>query len=137
MLVAHLLSLGFVLGVMTLADKEAFSWIRGRKETLEPSTLRQYHLLVWLGLGALVFSGAYLLYPRWGELLSQPLFVIKLLFVAILFVNGFLIGRLQGHATARSWASLPLREKIELLASGAISLISWAAAAALGLYLFY
>ena len=136
MLVAHLLSFGFVIGVTALADKEALAWMRGQRQTLEPSALQNYHRFVWAGLAALIATGLYLLYPMWQYLLSQPLFIIKMLFVGVLIVNGLLIGRLQNIAANRSYASLRRGEKIQLLASGAISFVSWIAAAAIALYLF-
>ncbi len=136
MLVFHILSFGFVVGVTALADKEAFAWLRGKKQMLEPEALHSYHLLVWAGLLALIGSGLFLFYPMWEYLLGQPLFIIKLLFVAVLVVNGILIGRLQHVATIRPAAELPFKEKLPLFASGAVSFISWSFAAAIAFYLF-
>jgi hypothetical protein len=136
MLITHLLSFGFIIGITALADKEAFAWMRGHKQTLDPAQLRSFHRFVWLGLLALIISGTYLFLPRWDYLLAQPLFIIKLLLVGVLLVNGILIGRLQHLATSRSFASLRPMQKFQLLTSGAISLFCWAAAALIALYLF-
>ena len=137
MLFIHIFATGFALAVIVMSDKEAFDWMRGKKQMLDPLLLHRLHLLTWTALLALIVSGLILFYPQRTILLTNPLFIMKLLFVAILCVNGILIGRLMGIAQMRPFVSLTSREKMQLLVSGAASFISWAGAFVLGMILFY
>ena len=132
----HLAVMFFSLGVIFFADKEAFAWISGRKEVLERKRMRLLHLLMWAGLTALIATGLLLFLPMAIYLLSEPLFVIKLLFVAILVINAILVGRLMHVALTRPYSSLAWQEKLPLLTSGAISTFSWACAILIAFYLF-
>jgi hypothetical protein len=136
LLIAHILAIGFVLGVITLADKDALDWVRGKTPLMDRKRLHQYHNMIWSGLVALTLTGIFLLLPNWEYLLSEPLFLMKMLFVVILIVNGVLIGRLQVISSQRMFASLSWAETIPLMLSGAISFGSWAAAFALAIIIF-
>lgn len=136
MLPLHILSFGFVIGVSAIADKDALSWMLGSRETLEEGRLRQYHRMIWVGLGALLITGALLLFPARLYLLGDILFDIKLLFVVILMVNALLIGRLAEHAVTVPFREVSARDKRALFASGAISLLSWGAAAGIAFLMF-
>lgn len=136
MLVLHILSFGFVLGVTAIADKDAFAWLRGTKETLEKKTLLLYHTLIWIGLVSLIASGTYLFWPMRLFLLADLLFDIKMLFVGILVVNAILIGRLMNLALTKPFKALTAHEKMSLLTSGAISAFSWFCAAGIALLIF-
>ncbi len=136
MLVLHILSFGFVLGVTAIADKDAFQWIRGKVETLEATRMHQYHMLIWIGLITLIVSGIVLFYPMRLFLLQDLLFDVKLLFVGILVVNGILIGRLMHVALIKSFAELTGDESRALFVSGAISVMSWMCAAGIALLIF-
>ena len=132
----HIISFGFVLGVTVIADKEAFAWMRGIRATLDSKQLAFYHRLVWVGLASLIVTGTLLVYPSRLYVLSDVLFLIKLLFVGVLIVNAVLIGRLQDHAVTMPNKDVPASEKRALFLSGAISVISWLSAAGIALLLF-
>lgn len=136
MTLIHILGMGFVFAVIIFADKEAFAWMRGKKEILDAQHLRLIHQLTWLGLSILVISGIFLFYPRREYLAAEPLFIIKMLFVGILLTNGVLVGRLMHIATQKPFAMLTHAEKVQLFASGAASFISWVGAFVLGIILF-
>lgn len=136
MKIFHIIFVLFSVGVIFFADKEGFAWIRGKKETLDPKRLHVLHVLMWTGLLLLIASGLTLFLPQAQFLLREPFFIMKMLFVVVLIVNAFLIGRLMHVATVRSFRSLALKEKIQLFASGAISTMSWAGAILIALYLF-
>ena len=136
MLVLHILSFGFVLGVTAIADKEALMWLRGKKYTLEKKSLTTYHVLIWLGLITLIASGFYLFYPMRLFLLADLLFDVKLLFVGILVVNAIIIGRLMNLALTKPFQALTGSEKRALFLSGTISVFSWLAAAAIAILIF-
>jgi hypothetical protein len=136
MLALHVLTVVFSLCVVFLADKEALFWILGRKTVLSVKTVAVYHWLTWAGLATLVLSGAYLALPQLSYLLSQPLFIMKLLFVAVLLLNAVLIGRFSHIATERAFSALTWHEMMPLLTSGAISFFGWTGAVILALALF-
>jgi hypothetical protein len=136
MLVLHILSLGFVLGITAVADKDAFAWLLGKKLVLERKRLYTYHTLIWFGLIALIASGTYLFWPMRNFLLSDLLFDIKLLFVGILVINALLIGRLMNLALTKPFATVSRSDRRALLLSGAISTFSWLCAAAVAMWIF-
>ncbi len=137
MVLIHTFAVGFVIALIALADKEALAWVRGKKQVLDKSLLHNIHMLTWVALLTLTLTGLILFYPRWDYLLTQPLFLIKLLFVAVLFVNAILIGRLIEASTHRQFIELNVREKLQLVLSGGISFVAWLGALVLGLILFY
>ncbi len=136
MLPLHILSFGFVLGVTAIADKDALYWVRGKKVTLDPRTVHAYHVLIWTGLVALVVTGSILFYPMRAHLLGNLLFDIKLIFVAMLMLNAFLIRRVMDLALEHPFAALDNADKRALFASGVISVFSWTCAAAIAFYMF-
>lgn len=136
MLTLHILAALFSFGIVWKADKQALSWIRGTQPVLSVQRMRRYHILTWSGLLALVSSGAALSYPMLRYLLAEPVFIMKLLFVAVLLVNAVLIGRLIAIATTKTFASLSWNERLPLLVSGAVSSVSWLGALVLALILF-
>ncbi len=127
----HVVFLCFSIGVIFLADKDALSWMRGKQETIDSKKIHRLHLLTWTGLIGLISSGVFLFLPR-TYLLSDPIFILKLLFVGILVVNAVLIGRLMHIATTHSFSKLTRGEKMELFISGAISTVSWGCIILLG-----
>ena len=132
----HVASLLFSVCVMLFADKQVLSWMRGKSETLNAKTVHLTHMLMWVGLGGLMVTGVIMLIPQWEYLKHEPLFLMKMLFVAVLVTNGVLLGRLAPIATERSFASLSLKDKIPLFVSGGISLTAWIGAFVLAKMLF-
>lgn len=136
MLAVHILSFGFVLGVTAVADKEVFGWVSGKREKLERKSIMLYHTLIWAGLLSLIATGLYMFWPMRLYLLGTILFDIKLIFVAILLVNAFLLGRLMPAAFTGPFRELSAHTKKALLMSGAVSAFSWFCAAALAFLIF-
>jgi len=136
MLTLHILSLIFSVCVVGFADKYALSWVTGKRPLLRERTLVTYHVLTWLGLLSLIVTGIFLALPMLGYLLSQPLFIMKVLFVGVLLVNAILIGRLSEIARTRTYASLSWGERMPLFTSGAVSVVSWSGALILALIVF-
>ena len=133
----HLIILVITLIGVVRADHEGFAWIRGKKPILDFQKLRMYHYWVGTGLFGMIVTGLILLWPMRDYLLtSSPLFILKMIFVALLVVNAFTIWELLKVATVRTFASLSLKEKIPLFTSGLISTGCWMGAVVLGLYLF-
>jgi hypothetical protein len=132
----HILSL-CVAGVgILVADKSAFAWLRGKKQTISTQVIFISHWVVTGGLAGLILSGLVLFWPRRDYLVMEPFFWTKMAFVAALVINSFVIEYLMHHAAARSFASLSKRERIPFYISGAVSTISWIGAALIGLLFF-
>lgn len=136
MVTFHVLALGFVLGVSTLADKEALAWFLGKKETLDKERMQQFHSFMWLGLFAMLATGLYMMWPARESLLSDPLFLTKMFFVALLVINAVLIGKFMHVAFEKSYASLTSAEKLPLILSGGASTLGWIGAASIALWMF-
>jgi hypothetical protein len=133
----HVGALGVAALGMAYADHEALAWLRGKKDTLFHGHLLQAHHLVAYALSAIIVSGLLLFWPMRDYLLAQPLFLLKIGFVAALVANSFAIERLMHMPTRHSFRSLTRRQKFPLMLSGAVSLGSWVAAGTLALVLFY
>lgn len=123
------------VGVILFADKEAISWVLGKKEVLKENRIKTLHTLMWFGLLGMVTTGVFLFWPLKPYLLTQPVFFIKMFFVLVLVINGFFIGKLMGIATQRRYKDLGRKEKIPLFISGAISTVAWVGAIIGGLSL--
>jgi hypothetical protein len=132
----HLGSLAFAALGILLADHAAFLWMRGRDRVSHRNSLLRLHWMVTAGLTGLVLTGLYLFWPLRGYLLGQPLFWLKMTFVAALIINSFFIERFLHIAMTRSFASLTKHEKTPLFISGAVSTLSWLGAASCAILLF-
>lgn len=132
----HVALVFVAFGVIFFADHEVFGWVRGTKPTLSPSRMRYIHHATWATLLSLIATGTLLLLPQASDLLSQPLFIMKLLFVAILIVNAILIGRLVPLTLTRTFASLTWEERLPLFTSGAVSVFSWVSIVIIALAVF-
>lgn len=129
----HVTVLITTLGAVLFADHEAFDYLRGKKQTLSHRRLNITHWLVWAGLAGMIITGIFLFLPRQTYLLSNPAFYFKMVFVGFLVVNATIIGELMPIATKHPFSQLSRRERNTLVASGAISFLSWTAAVIFGL----
>jgi small-conductance mechanosensitive channel len=73
----------------------------------------------------MVLTGFMIFWPMREFLLSRTQFYVKMAFVLTLFINSFVIGKLQVIATKRTFASLTPQEKVPLFLSGAVSTTCW------------
>jgi len=132
----HIFAMLFSVGIIFLADKEAFAWVLGKKPLLPDKRVHLYHYLMWAGLLSLIVSGFFMFLPNAEYLLTEPLFIIKMLFVATLVCNAILIGRLTEIALTRTFASLSWGELMPLFVVGAVSAFSWASTILIAFYFF-
>ena len=132
----HLASLAIAAIGIVWADHQAWGWIRGTHDTILHSKLLATHWVVGSGLTGLIASGLYLFWPARDFLLGQPLFLLKMAFVAALVVNSFVIEHLMHAAVRGPWRALSTRERLPLVVSGAVSTISWFGAGIVALVLF-
>ena len=127
----HLLSLAFVAVVIVIADHDGYLYMRGKKAVLNAVKVKRLHQLAWVGLGAMIVTGVMLVRQN-PIVLEEGAFVVKMLMVLALLVNGFVIGRLSVLSTTTPFASLTRGQKLSLLASGAVSVSCWIGAAMIG-----
>lgn len=129
------MSLAYAAWNIFQADHMGFDWMKGKKETLDPSLVSKYHKNTWIGIGLMIMTGLALLWAERSFLIIGVPFYVKMGFVAAIVINGFAIGNIKDTATTKSYASLSKREKLPLLISGAVSTISWIGAAIMALFL--
>ncbi len=127
----HPLSLAFVAVVIILADSDGVAYLRGKKETLKAGKVRLLHNLAWVGLGLMAVTGIGLIAEH-PDVVTESAFMVKMLMVLALFVNGFVIGQLAKLSTATPFRLLSPRQKMMILASGAVSISCWIGAAMIG-----
>lgn len=131
----HLLTL-LVTGVCVLvADKDALSWVQGKKRTLSLRKLSTLHIVVSGGLVLMILSGALLAYPMLDYLITQPSFWVKMSFVLLLSINAFFIGTLMQKASEGPFADIPRHQKHLMLLSGVASGVGWLGAFVAALFM--
>jgi len=130
----HLLALALVAVVIVIADHDGFSYFRGSKTTLNSNKIKRLHQLTWVGLIAMIVTGIGLVAED-PDVISEDGFPVKMLMVLALVVNGFLIGGLSHIATTTPYSQLSPRQKMTLLASGAVSASCWIGATVIGFFL--
>lgn len=132
----HIGSLFLAAAGILFADHSAFNWIRGKTGAIGRAALFITHWVVTIALLSLVYTGLFLFWPQREYLLHQPLFLLKMVFVAALLINAIAIERLMHVAEAQPFASLTTGKKVRLFLSGAVSTLSWIGAGLIGLALF-
>lgn len=121
----HVTAVFITLAVVIAADVHGLLWILGKKQTLPLKRMEFFHRAAWLGLIVIITAG-FLMFISYSEyLLSLPAFKFKMLFVAMLLVNAFVIGKHLMIATKEPFASLSSKEKMTLIISGAVSTCGW------------
>lgn len=127
-----IIHIGFlcVAGIGILfADHAAFSWLRGKRDAIGKRELFVAHWIVTIGLAGLILTGTILFWPMRAYLITQPFFWTKMGFVFTLLINSFAIEYLMHEASHAAFASLSRRKRMALIASGALSTISWVSTA--------
>src|SRR5260221_2532276 len=137
LLTLHLVGLALGLGGAALADFTFFRLI-GMGDRITPadvSWMRSFSMVVWLGLGILFTSGIGLFSFNPEQYINMSGFVAKLVFVAILTVNGiFLNFYVNARVTTFNFSSTynlhnaAWRARKLSFAFGAIGATTWYAA---------
>jgi len=125
MVIVHVSILALTALVILFADHEAFQYMTGKKQTLDPKKTKLLHNLVWVGLLGMIGTGLWMTWPNTLFLFTVPGFQIKAAFIAALFVNAFFIGSLMKLAFEKPFASLSQAEKTKLMLSGFVSTAGW------------
>lgn len=124
----HVTAVFLTLGVVITADSHGLLWMLGKLQTLPRKRMEALHVLAWIGLITIMLAGATMFSTYSEYLLTLPAFQLKMLFVVFLVLNAVVIGKHLKIATVRSFASLPRKERIVLLLSGAVSTTGWVGA---------
>jgi len=130
----HLIALCTTAIFIIIADHDGLEYIRGKKETLSLIRVKRLHYTVMAGLSIMIVTGAWMAMDIWEPLIEYPPFLIKMLMVAALVANSFVIGNLMHIATQKPFRDLSKAERTKLLVTGAISGICWLGAATIGLF---
>lgn len=131
----HVPILLLTIATVVWADSLAALWVIGKRARVSGTLIRVLHRVITIGLLGMITTGAVLSYDRLGYLFEEPLFFVKLVFVGVLALNGFLLGRHAEVATKYSFAELSARERMPLYVSAAVSLICWGGAIVCGILL--
>jgi len=137
--IAHLVGIAIGAGGAFVADLMFLKSVKDEKiSKTEFGFLQLGSRLVWLGLLILILSGIGLFLLKPEELMHSSKFLAKMTIVGIILTNGFFfyrihLPRFQRHTGEHFPSSDEFVRSIPfILTSGAISLVSWLAAIALG-----
>lgn len=131
-------NVGFILGVgaATVTDVFFFRFLKDHTiSDKEKETMDTLTNVIWVGLAILIVSGFALTVPESARLLASSKFLIKIVVVGVIIVNGVLLNMFVAPYLRRLSfeGTLPARRFRRLaFALGGISLISWYSAFLLG-----
>ena len=130
----HLITISITAIFILIADHNGLQYIRGEKQTLDLAQMKKLHYIVMFGLILKIITGGLMFKDQWGELMGESAFYIKMLMVAALVANSFVIGNLMHMATVKPFSTLSQSEKTKLLISGAVSGFCWLGAGIIGMF---
>lgn len=121
----HITAFFLTITAVAVADAHALLWVIGTLPQLPKSRMHTLHMVVSYGLLVLITTGCIMFWPVRDFLLYETAFQIKILFVAALTINGFVIGRHMHIATTVPFSDVAPKLKATLLVSGCVSTTSW------------
>jgi uncharacterized membrane protein len=131
-------NIGFILGVGSATITDIFFFRSLRDNTIsqeEKETMDTFSTIIWAGLGILIVSGIALYLPEQVRLAVSSKFLLKLVVVGVIIVNGILLNMIVSPYMRRLTFSkeVPARRFRRLaFALGGISFTSWYLAFFLG-----
>jgi uncharacterized membrane protein len=140
-LFVHLVGIALGVGGATITDVFFFKFLKDfRISHEENDVLRSLSQVIWFALGLLVVSGIGLYLPDASLLNQTPKFIVKVLAVAVIILNGAFLNLIVSPKLVRiSFGKRHRHQDGELrqarrlaFAMGAISIVSWYSALALG-----
>ncbi|WP_329395397.1 hypothetical protein [Streptomyces melanogenes] len=127
-LFVHLASLVLGFGAVLAVDYYGVLWLTGRKTLREVLDFTApLHVPVWIGLGGLLFSGAFL-HPDLGS----PLTCVKLGLVLVLALNGVQASALHRRLAAANGEPVRPALLIRSTVTAAVSQAAWWGAVTIG-----
>jgi|CXWL01.1.fsa_nt_gi uncharacterized membrane protein len=134
-LLVHIAFIIVTVGCVLFVDEYALEWMRGKRQVLDQALVEKLHVVVGIGLAGLIMTGGIMFLYRAEYLLHETVFLIKMCFVLALVINGFFIEILSRVTTGRSFEELTKKERVPLLLSGVVSVVSWLGVVTCGLLL--
>ncbi len=134
-LTLHLIGIIVTGCAVAYSDEQALLWMLGKKPALSKQRVDALHIVVSIGLACIIATGGLLFLRSPSYYLSDPVFLLKMLLVGALIVNGFFIDQLSVGATERPFQAHSARERLPLFISGFVSAVGWLGAALCGLLL--
>src|SRR3989338_1412986 len=140
-LILHLIAAAIGLGTATITDVFFFKFLKDFKiSELEASVLNALSQVIWFALALIILTGIGLYLPASERLLDSSKFLVKMIVVAIMVVNGAFLNLLISpklvhisFCESHEHQSGELRKLRKLaFALGAISITSWYSAFILG-----
>ncbi|MDA8611391.1 vitamin K epoxide reductase family protein [Candidatus Pacebacteria bacterium] len=139
-LIAHLLGFAFGLGGATITDLLFMRFLKDFKiSQAEDKILKLMSQIIWVGLFLAIISGIGLYLPNMEALNNNPKFLVKVIVVVIITINGALLNLLVSPKLTKipfKSGGMHIKGIIRLrklaFAFGSISFISWYTAAILG-----
>jgi uncharacterized membrane protein len=131
-------NVGFILGVGAATMSDIFFFRSLRDNTIsqeEKETMDTLSTVIWAGLGVLIVSGIAMYLPDQARLAVSAKFLLKLIVVAVIIINGILLNMIVAPNMRRLsfGGSVPERRFRRLaFALGGISFTSWYLAFLLG-----
>jgi hypothetical protein len=130
----HLSTLLVTVIAILYADHLGFEYLRGKRVTIPLVTSNRLHTIVWIGLITMIASGVLLTLREWEELLTEPVFYVKMGFVLVLVMNALAIGKMSHLSSVHPFKELSPEVQKTLLVSGALSVSGWIGAAVIGMF---
>lgn len=131
-------NLGFILGLggATITDISFFRFLKDHQiSENEKETMDMLSSVIWTGLAILVVSGIMLYLPEQGRLDASSKFLVKVVVVGVVIVNGFFMNLLVAPKLRQlSFERTPPATHFRRIAFalGGISIVSWYLAFLLG-----
>lgn len=150
-LALHLFSVTIGVGSAVISDILFFKFLKDFQISLfEAGIMKFMSQMMWLALGIIVITGLGLYLPHAEHLKESPAFIMKMIILAVIVLNGAFLNLLvsprlvkaslsnnppEGHLTySYEKSDLPVLGRLPF-ALGPISLISWISVFLLGLFL--
>lgn len=139
--ILHLFGAALGIGGATISDVLFFRFLKDfRISEWESEVLHALSQIIWFALAVLLLAGLALYLPEAGELNQSAKFLVKMIVVAVIIVNGALLNILIAPKLVKiSFGKKHEHEAGELhhirkiaFALGAISIVSWYSAFTLG-----
>jgi uncharacterized membrane protein len=131
-------NIGFILGLggATITDLFFFRFLKDNNiSEEEKSTMDMLSSIIWVGLGILIVSGIALYLPEQARLDSSSKFMLKVVVVSVVIINGILLNMLVAPRLRElSFEDTPPARHFRKIAFalGGISISSWYTAFLLG-----
>ena len=138
----HVLGVAIGLGGATIADIFFFKFLKDfRTSEWEAETMHTLSQIIWFALALLILTGLALYLPEAEELNRSAKFLVKMIVVAVIIVNGAFLNllvapklvKISFHERHRHEAGELHHVRKIAFALGAISIVSWYSAFILGM----